>query len=80
MVRSSSGHRLASAVRLRSGDLVVTLRSKTVRIAALRITVPAVTLVKPQKKKSGIQHPSALRRLTVTVTDVTSHRTALSLR
>jgi hypothetical protein len=79
-VRNSSGHRLSSAARLRGGDLIVTLRSRNVRAALLRVTVPAVTLVKSKKKKSGKQHPSARQRLMVTVTDVASHRTALSAR
>jgi hypothetical protein len=79
-VRSSSGHRLSNAARLRGGDLIVTLRTKNVRAASLHVTVPAVALVKSKKKKSGRQHPSALQRLTVTVVDATSHRTALAVR
>jgi pro-kumamolisin-like protein/putative Ig domain-containing protein len=78
-VRNSSGHKLASAARLRSGDLVVTLRSRTVRTASLRVTVPALTLVKP-KKRPGKQHPAAQQKPSVTVVDVTAVRSALSLR
>jgi hypothetical protein len=78
-VRNPSGHRLANAARLRGGDLVVTLRSKTVRTASLRVTVPAVALVKPKKTKPGKQRPAAQPRITVTVTDVGASRTALSV-
>ncbi|MGZ4297398.1 MAG: protease pro-enzyme activation domain-containing protein [Solirubrobacteraceae bacterium] len=79
-VRNSSGRRITSAARLRGGDLVVTLRSKTVRAASLRITVPAVALVKHKKSTKGRRKSSALQRLSVTVTDVSAHRTAFFVR
>jgi hypothetical protein len=79
-VRNPSGRRLASTARLRSGDLVVTLRAKTVRTASLRVTVPAVALVKPKTTKPGKQRPAALLRITVTVTDAGAFRTPLSVR
>jgi pro-kumamolisin-like protein/putative Ig domain-containing protein len=79
-VRNGSGHRLKSAAKLRRGDLVVTLRSASVRSASLRVTVPAITLIKA-KKTSGKHHGAAvLQSLTVTVTDALSFRTAFSVR
>jgi hypothetical protein len=79
-VRNASGHRLKSLANLRKGELIVTLRSGPVRKASLRVTVPAIRLVKP-KKKRGTHHGSAvLGTVTVTVTDVLSIRTAVVLR
>ena len=49
-VRNGSGHRLKSASRLRGGDLVVTLHSAAVRTASLRVTVPAITLIKAKSQ------------------------------
>jgi hypothetical protein len=79
-VRDGSGHRLATTAKLLRGTLIVTLRSRTVRSAWLHVTVPAITPVK-QKKTSGKPHqrPSALQRLSVTVTDVSAFRSAFSL-
>jgi hypothetical protein len=78
-VRSGSGHRLKSVARLRSGALVVTLRSAAVRSASLRVTVPAIALVKT-KATSGKRHRAAgLESLTVTVTDALAFRTAFSV-
>ena len=51
-VRNGSGHRLKSAAKLRGGDLVVTLRTSAVRSASLRVTVPAITLIKAKKALS----------------------------
>jgi hypothetical protein len=79
-VRNGSGHRLKSAAKLRRGDLVVTLRSAAVRSASLRVTVPAITLIKT-KKTSGKHHGAVvLQSLTVTVTDALSFQTAFSVR
>jgi hypothetical protein len=83
-VRSGSGHPLKNASRLRGGDLVVALRTRAVRAASLRVTVPAILLVKVKKKaKGGKRHrPAALSSITVTVTvtDASSLRTAVILR
>jgi hypothetical protein len=80
-VRSGSGHRLKSVARLRGGDLVVTLRTAAVRTASLRVTVPAITLIKVKKAPPGKRHRAAvLQSLTVTVTDALSFRTAFSVR
>jgi hypothetical protein len=79
-VRTSSGRRLASSARVRRGDLVVTLRSKTVRSASLRVTVPAVLLVKHKPSGKRRQRPSVLQRVSVTVTDVSRFSAVFSLR
>jgi hypothetical protein len=85
-VRNGSGHRIKSGSRLRGADLVVTLHTPAVRTASLRITVPAILLVKtkkPKKTKAGKSHkPAALSGITVTVTvtDADSVRTAVVLR
>ena len=81
-VRNSSGRKLKSVARLHNGTLVVTLRTAAVRKASLRITVPAITLVKVKvKAKPGKhRHPAALESLTITVTDASSDRTAVVLR
>jgi hypothetical protein len=79
-VRSSSGRRLKSVARLRGGDLVVALRTASVRKASLRITVPALSLVKIKAKPGKHRRPAALRSLTIAVTDTTSYRTAVVLR
>lgn len=79
-VRNGSGHRLKSASRLRGGDLVITLRSPAVRSASLRVTVPAISLVKI-KAKPGEHHVAAvLQPVMVTVTDALSLRSAFRLR
>jgi hypothetical protein len=78
-VRNSSGHRLKSAAKLRGGDLVVMLRTAAVRSASLRVTVPALTLIKI-KATSRKHRPAVLQGLTVTVTDALSFRTAFSIR
>ena len=78
-VRNASGHRLASTARLRRGDLVVTLRSRAVRSASLRVTVPAIALLKRKTSGKGRQRSSALRRLSVTTTDASAFRTAFSV-
>ncbi|MGH2894511.1 MAG: hypothetical protein ACRDPM_14790, partial [Solirubrobacteraceae bacterium] len=79
-VRNGSGRRLKSVARLRRGDLVVTLHSARVRKASLRVTVPAIRLVKI-KATSGKHHRAAvLQTLTVTVTDALAFRTAFSVR
>ena len=78
-VRTPSGHRLASTVRLRRSDLVVTLRSKAVRSASLRVTVPAISLVKHAASGKGHRGSSALQRLSITVTDASAFRTVFSL-
>jgi Pro-kumamolisin, activation domain/Putative Ig domain len=79
-VRNSRGHRLKSAAVLRGGSLVITLRSGPVRKASLRVTVPALTLIKP-KKKRGRHHGSAvLQTVTVRVIDALSIQTAVLLR
>ncbi len=80
-VRNGSGHRLKSVARLRGGDLVVTLRSPAVRTASLRVTVPAITLIKVKKAAPGKRHrAAALQSLTVTVTDALAVRTAFVVR
>ena len=83
-VRNGSGHKLKNASRLRAGDLVVTLRTAAVRTASLRVTVPAIALVKTKtrtKAKPGKRrHPAVLESITVTVTDASSFRTAIVLR
>jgi hypothetical protein len=80
-VRSGSGHRLKSVAKLRGGDLVVTLRSAAVRTASLRVTVPAITLIKVKKAAPGKRHrAAALQSLTVTVTDALAFRTAFLVR
>jgi hypothetical protein len=58
---------------------VVTLRSKTVRSASLRVTVPAIVLVKHKASGKGRQRPSVLQRLSVTVTDVSRFSAVFSL-
>ncbi len=78
-VRNASGRRLASTMRIKRGSLVVTLRSKSVRSASLRVTVPAISLVRRKTSGKGRQRPSALVRLSVTVTDASAFRTAFSL-
>ena len=78
-VRTPSGHRLASTVRLRRSDLVVTLRSKAVRSASLRVTVPAISLVKHAASGQEHRRSSALQRLSITVTDASAFRTVFSL-
>lgn len=79
-IRNSSGRKLKSSSRLRNGNLVVTLRAAAVRKASLRITVPAIFLIKVKAKPGKHHHPAALQSLTVTVTDATSIRTAVVLR
>jgi hypothetical protein len=80
-VRNGSGHRLKSVAKLRGGDLVVTLRSAAVRTASLRVTVPAITLIKVKKAAPGKRHrAAALQSLTVTVTDALAFRTAFLVR
>ncbi|HEY1568547.1 MAG TPA: protease pro-enzyme activation domain-containing protein [Solirubrobacteraceae bacterium] len=85
-VRNGSGHRIKSGSRLRGADLVVTLHTPAVRTASLRVTVPAILLVKTKKTKktkAGKSHkPAALSGITVTVTvtDADSVRTAVVLR
>ena len=79
-VRSGSGHRLKSASRLRGSDLVVTLHSGSVRTASLRVTVPAITLVKTKAKAGKHRGSAVLQSLTVTVTDAFSFRTAFTVR
>ena len=69
-----------SAAKLRRGDLVVTLRSSAVRSASLRVTVPAITLIKAKKPSRKHHGAAVLQSLTVTVTDVLSFRTAFSVR
>ncbi len=79
-VLNASGHRLKSTAALRGDSLVVTLRSTPVRKASLRVTVPALTLVKARKKK-GKHHGSAvLQTVTVRVIDALSIQTAVALR
>jgi len=79
-VLNASGHRLKSTAALRRGSLVVTLRSTPVRKASLRVTVPALTLVKAKSKK-GKHHGSAvLQTVTVRVIDALSIQTAVVLR
>ena len=84
-LRNGSGHRLKNASRLRRGSLVVTLRTPAVRTASLRVTVPAILLVKPKKAKKGKggkgRHAAALSgiTMTVTVTDAKAFRTAVVL-
>jgi hypothetical protein len=79
-VRNASGHRLRSAASLRGGDLVITLHNGAVRKASLRVTVPALTLVK-STRKSGRRHGSAvLQTVTVRVIDALSIQTAIVLR
>jgi hypothetical protein len=85
-VRTGSGHRLKNQLRVRGGDLVVTLRTASVRAASLRVTVPAIVLVKAKAKakakaKPGARrHPAVVESITVTVTDASSFRTAVVLR
>jgi Pro-kumamolisin, activation domain/Putative Ig domain len=80
-VRNGSGHRLKSVSRLRGGNLVVTLRSAAVRTASLRVTVPAITLIKVKKAPPGKRHrAAALQSVTVTVIDALSFSTAFSVR
>jgi kumamolisin len=83
-VRNGSGHRLKNQSRVRRGDLVVTLRTASVRAASLRVTVPAIALVKVKaraKAKAGKRrHPAVVEAITVTVTDASSFRTAVVLR
>ena len=79
-VRNSSGHRLKSAAKLRGGDLVVLLRTAAVRSASLRVTVPALTLIKTKPTSRKHHGAATLQSLTVTVTDALSFRTAFSLR
>jgi hypothetical protein len=79
-VRNSSGHKLKNTSRLQNGALVVTLRTGSVRKASLRITVPAIRLIKIKAKPGKDRHPAALQSLTVTVTDAASLRTAVVLR
>jgi hypothetical protein len=82
-VRNGSGHRLKNLSRLRGGDLVVTLRTAAVRTASVRVTVPAIVLVKKPKGKAKTgkrRHPAVLESITVTVTDASSFRTAVVLR
>ncbi|HTU98475.1 MAG TPA: protease pro-enzyme activation domain-containing protein [Solirubrobacteraceae bacterium] len=85
-VRNGSGHRIKNGSRLRGADLVVTLRTPAVRTASLRVTVPAILLVKAKKTKKAKggkgRHPAALSTMTVTVTvtDAQSFRTAVVLR
>jgi hypothetical protein len=79
-VSNASGHHIKSAAKLRGGDLIVTLRSSPVRKASLRVTVPALTLVK-RKQKGGKNHGSAvLQTMTVRVIDALSIQTAALLR
>ncbi len=78
-VRNASGHRLASTVRLRRGALVVTLRTGAVRSASLRVTMPAISLVKHAASGKEHRRSSALPRLSITVTDASAFRTAFSL-
>ena len=78
-VRTPSGHRLASALALRRGDLVVTLRTKAVRSVSLRVTVAAISLVRHAASGKGPRRSSALQRLSITVTDASAFRTAFSL-
>ena len=79
-VRNSSGHRLKSAAKLRGGDLVVLLRTAAVRSASLRVTVPALTLIKTKQTSRKHHGAAMLQSLTVTVTDALSFRTAFSVR
>lgn len=79
-VRSGSGRRIKSAARLRGADLVVTLHSGSVRTASLRVTVPAITLIKPKAKPGKHRGSAVLQSLTVTVTDAFSFRTAFTVR
>ncbi len=79
-VRNGSGHRLRSKARVRGGDLIVLLPGSAVRTASMRITVPAIWLVKKMRRTTTTsgkrRRPSALTGLAVTVTDLLSHRTA----
>jgi hypothetical protein len=79
-VRNGAGHRLKSAARVRGGDLVITLRSPAVRTASLRVTVPAITLIKTRTKPGKHRGSVVLQGLTVTVTDAFSFATAFSVR
>jgi hypothetical protein len=79
-VRNSSGRKLKSVARLRHGDLVVTLRTASVRKASLRITAPAISLIKIKARPGKHRRPAALHSLTITVTDATAYRTAVVLR
>jgi hypothetical protein len=78
-VRTPSGRRLASTLRLRGGDLVVILRNKAVRSVSLRVTVTAISLVEHAASGKGPRRSSALQRLGITVTDASAFRTAFSL-
>jgi hypothetical protein len=79
-VRNGSGHRLKSAAKRRGGDLVIMLRSAAVRSASLRVTVPALTLIKTKATSRKHHGAAVLQSLTVTVTDALSFRTAFSVR
>lgn len=79
-VRNGSGRRVKAVSRLRGGDLVVSLRGGAVWTASLRVTVPALALVKTSTKRGNHHGSAVLQTVTVTVTDASSVRTAFTLR
>jgi hypothetical protein len=78
-VRNGSGHPVKSVATLKGADLVVTLRTAAVRSASLRVTVPAITLVKTKAKPGKHRGSAVLQSVTVTVIDALSFRTAFSV-